>query len=675
MTALNSNAQSSLDFVTAYSATVVGLPFLQGLEDGQKVNLLGYYEEDDGHGQRLIYRSMGRDSITVDRGFFFAGPGDDDYFEAVDKSVADISRFGAKAGDVNWDNAPSVNRAIAAQLDNRYETGSVYVPPGEYFLATRVVIDCKHKPRLRWTGAGPSQSVFRATDDLPSPMISTINDNDRDQFLRDSYIGAFSVIGTSPNGNQPNECVVLSMQHTNIDELSVTGGNVAGLTLRYCVTSSFRNCRFVGSNRFGMRTTHPVTNQVAFDRCTFLSNMVAGFYCARGGNNLSFTNACGFERNGVFGAFFAYVRGLVLHGNYFEGNGHANHHTFRTRSGVFLLGDDWRVRGDVCLSGITTHDGSLDRLKTDTQPIGCDAVSMMGNSGSPTDKDHRHVVLAGVSSAAINQPSGYDEQPWLASQNGLQLWNNLELTGKVRRIPHIEYAATSMATHGRSQGRDNSRFSWVPRSGIHLALAVGEPGGNATWTPRRLSTGRLVYELGSDDRGTTDYVRLLQFVPDIVEEVYIASVYAYFMSDVNNGRYRFGAQIKVGDKETDASVASVNPGDIVTAANTQPGSNAITVSSAEGIRVGSPILVGGLTTTVEAIRGRTVELDAKTEHGGMAVTVRVPALSRIDLQFTPQWDSAVRVPLHIRRTAGEGRDKAWVDRIVIRPLGSSIASA
>lgn len=73
-------------------STVSALGSLAAQRDGQVIELLGYYAAGDGGGQTLVYHSTGRP--TADDGFYFDGPGADDYFEAVDKSVADVRRFG-----------------------------------------------------------------------------------------------------------------------------------------------------------------------------------------------------------------------------------------------------------------------------------------------------------------------------------------------------------------------------------------------------------------------------------------------------------------------------------------------------------------------------------------------------------------------------------------------------
>lgn len=75
---------------------VAGLTTTSNLTDGQAIKLQGYYTKGDGGGQELIYRATGRSGITIDGGFYFTGYAADDYFEARDKTIAVLQRFGVQ---------------------------------------------------------------------------------------------------------------------------------------------------------------------------------------------------------------------------------------------------------------------------------------------------------------------------------------------------------------------------------------------------------------------------------------------------------------------------------------------------------------------------------------------------------------------------------------------------
>ena len=61
--------------------------------NGGTVQTAGYDSPDDGGGDVYVYNKIGRSGVTIDGGFFIAGPGADDFFSAKDQSVADIRKF------------------------------------------------------------------------------------------------------------------------------------------------------------------------------------------------------------------------------------------------------------------------------------------------------------------------------------------------------------------------------------------------------------------------------------------------------------------------------------------------------------------------------------------------------------------------------------------------------
>jgi len=61
--------------------------------NGGTVQTAGYDSPGDGGGDIYVYHTTGRSLVTVDGGFFIAGSRADDYYEAKDRSVADIRKF------------------------------------------------------------------------------------------------------------------------------------------------------------------------------------------------------------------------------------------------------------------------------------------------------------------------------------------------------------------------------------------------------------------------------------------------------------------------------------------------------------------------------------------------------------------------------------------------------
>jgi len=133
---LDASFISNIPSGVVVSNTVAGLASVT-VTNGQIVNLLGYYAIGDSGGQSLVYHSTGRSGITVDSGFYFAGPGGDDYFEAVDKNIIYARKFGVKADGVANDYTAMTKVMAATQLGY----GSVVEMPvnGDIRMGTQVV--------------------------------------------------------------------------------------------------------------------------------------------------------------------------------------------------------------------------------------------------------------------------------------------------------------------------------------------------------------------------------------------------------------------------------------------------------------------------------------------------------------------------------------------------------
>ena len=109
------------------------------LADEESILLQGYSSPGDGGGQTLIYHTSGRGSITVDNGFYFNGPGSEDYFEAADKSAAYIRRFGASPSASNAVNGAAIRAAVAASSHVIFDAQSTSLVT--FICDTPIVID------------------------------------------------------------------------------------------------------------------------------------------------------------------------------------------------------------------------------------------------------------------------------------------------------------------------------------------------------------------------------------------------------------------------------------------------------------------------------------------------------------------------------------------------------
>lgn len=119
----------------------------------------GYYADGDGGGNAFLYRPEGRLSITIDDGFYFRGPGDEDYFEAVDKSVANVLQFGAGAGQSSATNVAAVNAAIGAALHvdvprgvTLATNGSLILRDGTFFELQGNILHSSDFPCIKLSG-------------------------------------------------------------------------------------------------------------------------------------------------------------------------------------------------------------------------------------------------------------------------------------------------------------------------------------------------------------------------------------------------------------------------------------------------------------------------------------------------------------------------------------------
>lgn len=90
------NGNNLLDGYGVDNASIaLGTVSAADLTNGVIFKARGNNASGDGAGRDFIYRSSGRSSIAIDNGFYFAGPGSTDYFEATDKFIARADHFGA----------------------------------------------------------------------------------------------------------------------------------------------------------------------------------------------------------------------------------------------------------------------------------------------------------------------------------------------------------------------------------------------------------------------------------------------------------------------------------------------------------------------------------------------------------------------------------------------------
>ncbi len=96
-------------------------------EDGDQIVLLGYYWGKGLAPWGVTYHETGRTGVTPDGGAVITGTGADDYFTAIDTSVAHVDRYGAKPGDATFDSRAAIQAAInSASPVVSFGSGGVY---------------------------------------------------------------------------------------------------------------------------------------------------------------------------------------------------------------------------------------------------------------------------------------------------------------------------------------------------------------------------------------------------------------------------------------------------------------------------------------------------------------------------------------------------------------------
>lgn len=167
--ALPSTVDTVADLLTAKARTA----------DGGLVQTAGYIAPGDDGGELYLYHRTGRSEITVDGGFYIAGSLADDYFEAKEKSVANIKKFGAVDGRTAAQNTAAIQAAVNASR-------RVFIPEGtdlqvndEITVPDFTVIEGKGE-RSKITMAAATKNVFVAGEGNQFRGLTLIGPNSSD---------------------------------------------------------------------------------------------------------------------------------------------------------------------------------------------------------------------------------------------------------------------------------------------------------------------------------------------------------------------------------------------------------------------------------------------------------------------------------------------------------------
>jgi hypothetical protein len=128
--------------VVRYAASVADATSSQFRKnDGDTIVTQGRTSPDDAGSNVFRYRQTGRSLITTDPSFRIAGTGADDYLEAIDQSIVDVTKFGADATGAT-DSYTAFRAAIDYALDNGAD--GIFVPMANrqrYLIRTPLQID------------------------------------------------------------------------------------------------------------------------------------------------------------------------------------------------------------------------------------------------------------------------------------------------------------------------------------------------------------------------------------------------------------------------------------------------------------------------------------------------------------------------------------------------------
>jgi hypothetical protein len=332
--------------------------------DGDLVKTLGYYAAGDGGGNSYIYHSTGRP--TADGGFYIDGPGADDYFEALDRTFANVKQFGAGPTENNY---AAFTGAISTM-------SPVIVPsfPGEsttyefdetVLLNTHAVIIGYNRPIL--TGGNSLSAIFEINDastikgqSLP-PQLKiegiSFRNADRGIYFNDQ--------------NVAQECLFTNLQFASC--------SVAGVHARACsiIGTKWEMINATGCGYGFLINEGSNTAGASFHNLHLTGNTTAAFAFIddTGGGDpgaISTTIYSSiFEANDAYGFYLRKGR-MILHSCYFEANGDSD---------IYLKGDEalTTIQTSIVLSEPWFSTGVSPRIKMDGQYIRCKILGAQSN--------------------------------------------------------------------------------------------------------------------------------------------------------------------------------------------------------------------------------------------------------------------------------------------------------
>lgn len=183
-------------------------------KDGELVDIRGLDSDGDGGGQRMIYHASGWSAGGFSEGPFYQRIGSTDaYFEAVDKTVANVKAAGA-TGDGSTDDTT----AIQSCLDQVASGNQILIPPGTYQVSN--LSFANSNPTARTIAIQGYGATLRAR--TGASYILRING----EFIRDVPL---TISGLRFNGNSVSNVIGLqtvgSITNVHVSDCSFIGCN------------------------------------------------------------------------------------------------------------------------------------------------------------------------------------------------------------------------------------------------------------------------------------------------------------------------------------------------------------------------------------------------------------------------------------------------------------------
>lgn len=350
------NQRIALGVLSREIESVAALTSIAEILNGEFVDLTGYYVTGDSGNQRLVYRSTGRaaNNITSNPafgGWYFNGPGSDDYFEALEKHEVIAKRFGVRGDGINNDSSrlQSAVNTCASQFDAQTMRSAkeLKLDAGVYLINSPILL----RSGVKITGVGPGVEITKgASWSGASAFVFTGGSNAYCSYVQVSQIsivGDFVAFTTGTNTRPlASTTQLLESSFENI-QLRCTDGFV----VPYGQTCTFRNISSYGNiNRF----FDIAGNFLTFQNCNKESgtSSVDGPWVFIHGYNLQ-VDAVNYPGSAT---------GISIHDLLIQGNGDTGKTPLKLDNCAAVSIDGFWVEVPQCLDGVALDISGCEKV-------------------------------------------------------------------------------------------------------------------------------------------------------------------------------------------------------------------------------------------------------------------------------------------------------------------------